>query len=76
MNAFTVQDAPLNMAPTGIATFAKVPICYDIHHANADIAILGAPFDLAIQGKTGCRLGPAWDPQCIYPLPHEKGRQL
>ena len=36
MNAFTVQDAPLNMAPTGIATFAKVPICYDIHHANAD----------------------------------------
>ena len=28
MNAFTVQDAPLNMAPTGIATFAKVPICY------------------------------------------------
>lgn len=25
MNAFTVQDAPLNMAPTGIATFAKVP---------------------------------------------------
>ena len=30
MNAFTVQDAPLNMAPTGIATFAKVPICYDI----------------------------------------------
>ena len=58
MNAFTVQDAPLNMAPTGIATFAKVPICYDIHHANADIAILGAPFDLAIQGKTGCRLGP------------------
>ena len=34
MNAFTVQDAPLNMAPTGIATFAKVPICYDIHHAN------------------------------------------
>ena len=49
MNAFTVQDAPLNMAPTGIATFAKVPICYDIHHANADIAILGAPFDLAKQ---------------------------
>ena len=58
MNAFTVQDAPLNMAPTGIATFAKVPICYNIHEANADVAILGAPFDLAIQGKTGCRLGP------------------
>ena len=31
MNAFTVQDAPLNMAPTGIATFAKVPILSLIH---------------------------------------------
>ena len=44
MDTFTVQDAPLNMAPTGIATFAKVPICYDLHNANADVAILGAPF--------------------------------
>ena len=23
MDTFTIQDAPLNMAPTGIATFAK-----------------------------------------------------
>lgn len=26
MDTFTIQDAPLNMAPTGIATFAKVII--------------------------------------------------
>ena len=52
MNAFTVQDAPLNMAPTGIATFAKVP------------------------GKNRMSPWTAWNPQCIYPLPHEKGRQL
>lgn len=58
MDTFTIQDAPLNMAPTGIATFAKVPICYDLRQANADVAILGAPFDMCIQGKTGCRLGP------------------
>ncbi len=46
------------MAPTGIASFAKSDICTDIHNLNADIAILGAPFDLAIQGRTGTRLGP------------------
>lgn len=46
------------MAPTGIASFAKCPICLDLRQAEADIAILGAPFDLAIQGKTGARLGP------------------
>jgi Arginase/agmatinase/formimionoglutamate hydrolase, arginase family len=49
---------PVNMAPTGIASFAKSDICTDIHNLNADIAIIGAPFDLAIQGRTGTRLGP------------------
>lgn len=58
MNNFTIQERALNMAPTGIATFAKSPICMDIRKTEADIAILGAPFDLGIQGKTGCRLGP------------------
>lgn len=57
MNNFSTQK-PLNMAPTGIATFAKSPLCLDIRQTNADIAILGAPFDLAIQGRTGCRMGP------------------
>ena len=57
MNNFSTVK-PLNMAPTGIASFAKSHICEDIHTTNADIAILGAPSDLAIQGRTGCRLGP------------------
>lgn len=49
---------PVNAAPTGIATFAKCPVCTDLRSVNADIAILGAPFDLAIQGRSGTRLGP------------------
>lgn len=49
---------PVNAAPTGIATFAKCPVCTDIRNIDADIAILGAPFDLAIQGRSGTRLGP------------------
>lgn len=57
MNNFST-GTPVNMAPTGIASFAKCPLCLDLRHAEADIAILGAPFDLAIQGKSGTRLGP------------------
>ena len=57
MDNFSLQK-PLNMSPTGIATFAKTDLAPDIYNLNADIAILGAPFDLAIQGRTGCRLGP------------------
>jgi len=49
MNNFSTKT-PVNMAPTGIASFAKCAICTDIRNVNADIAILGAPFDLAIQG--------------------------
>lgn len=64
MDNFSLQK-PLNMAPTGIATFAKTDLAPDIYNLNADIAVLGAPFDLAIQGRTGCRLGPrafVWAP--------------
>jgi len=57
MNNFSTRT-PFNGAPTGIATFAKCPICTDLNNINADIAIIGAPFDLAIQGRTGARLGP------------------
>ena len=46
------------MAPTGIATFAKCPICPDLNDLQADIAIIGAPSDIGMQGKTGTRLGP------------------
>lgn len=57
MNNFSI-GTPFNGAPTGIATFAKCQICQDLRHIDADIGILGAPFDLAIQGRTGTRLGP------------------
>lgn len=57
MNNFSTKK-PLNLAPTGIASFAKSPLCLDLHRVAADIAILGAPFDLAIQGRPGTRMGP------------------
>ncbi len=57
MNNFSLKKA-VNMAPTGIATFAKTNICMDLNELDADIAIIGAPCDIAIQGKSGTRLGP------------------
>ena len=57
MNNFSI-GTPVNAATTGIATFAKCPICTDIRTIEADIGILGAPFDIAIQGRSGTRLGP------------------
>lgn len=57
INNFSTNTA-VNMAPTGIATFAKTPMCTDINMFDGDIAIIGAPCDIAIQGKSGTRLGP------------------
>ena len=57
MNNFSLKKA-VNMAPTGIATFAKTNICINLDELEADIAIIGAPCDIAIQGKPGTRLGP------------------
>lgn len=57
MNNFSLSK-PVNMAPTGIASFAKTSICTDLDELDADIAIIGAPCDIAIQGKSGARLGP------------------
>ena len=57
MNNFSITT-PLNLAPTGIGSFAQSSICKDIREFEGDIAILGAPFDMSIQGRSGCRLGP------------------
>lgn len=57
MKNFSVGTA-YNGAPTGIASFAKCQICPDILQVDADVAVIGAPFDIAIQGRSGARLGP------------------
>lgn len=57
MPNFSLNE-PVNLAPTGIASFAKTPICTNLDELAADIAIIGAPCDIAIQGRSGARLGP------------------
>lgn len=62
------QSAPVNMAPTGIATFAKCPICPDIRQIQADIAVIGAPCDMAIQGRPRRPAGPPGHTYPVHPL--------
>lgn len=48
----------LNLPFVGFATFGKKPICEDWDNIDADIAILGAPFDFGTQYRSGARFGP------------------
>src|SRR5204863_5691408 len=48
----------LNLPFVGIATFGKYPLCLDWDAIDADVAILGAPFDFGTQWRAGARFGP------------------
>lgn len=48
----------LNQPITGICSFAKYPICNNLDELDADIAILGVPYDTGIGFLSGSRLGP------------------
>jgi agmatinase len=48
----------VNMPITGICSFAKYPICDDLEKLDADMAVLGVPYDLGVGFLTGCRFGP------------------
>ncbi len=48
----------LNLPFVGIATFAKKPYEADWDALEADVAVLGAPFDFGTQWRSGARFGP------------------
>ncbi len=48
----------LGLPFVGIPSFGKFPICTDLEQLDAHIAVLGIPYDLSIQYRTGTRLGP------------------
>lgn len=48
----------LNLPFVGISTFGKRPYIADWDAIEADIAILGAPFDFGTQFRAGARFGP------------------
>lgn len=48
----------LNLPFVGISTFGKRPYVQDWSAIDADVAVLGAPFDFGTQFRAGARFGP------------------
>lgn len=48
----------LDLPFVGVATFGKRPLVTDWNAIEADVAILGAPFDFGTQWRSGARFGP------------------
>jgi agmatinase len=65
-----VHGERLNLPFTGIATFAKIPYQPDLGALDADVAIVGAPYDISTQVRPGARFGPRGirDASAIYGL--------
>jgi agmatinase len=58
MTTHGYDSGRLNLPFTGIATFGKRPYVADWSKIDADVAILGAPFDAGTQYRAGARFGP------------------
>lgn len=52
------ESGRLNLPFVGICSFGKYPICADWDAIDADVAVLGAPFDFGTQWRPGARFGP------------------
>jgi agmatinase len=52
------ETGRLNLPFVGICSFGKYPIQLDWDHIDADVAVLGAPFDGGTQWRAGARFGP------------------
>ena len=48
----------LNLPFTGICSFGKYPICTSLDELDADVAVIGVPYDMGTQWKSGTRMGP------------------
>jgi agmatinase len=58
MTTHAYEKGRLDLPFVGIATFAKSPYVQDWDRIEADVAILGAPFDFGTQWRAGARFGP------------------
>lgn len=58
MSSHGYSSGRLNLPFVGISTFGKSPYVEDWDHIQADVAIMGAPFDFGTQWRSGARFGP------------------
>ena len=52
------ESGRLNLPFVGHCTFGKQPVCLDWDTIDADVAVLGIPFDMGTQYRAGARFGP------------------
>ena len=58
MSGHGYESGRLNLPFVGICTFGKYPYIEDWDSIDADVAVLGAPFDGGTQWRAGARMGP------------------
>ncbi len=58
MSGHGYETGRLNLPFTGICTFSRKPYVEDWRQIEADVAVLGAPFDFGTQWRPGARFGP------------------
>jgi agmatinase len=58
MSQHGYESGRLNLPFVGISTFAKSPLCLDWDAIEADVAVMGAPYDFGTQWRSGARFGP------------------
>jgi agmatinase len=52
------ETGRLDLPFVGHCTFGKRPICTDLDKIDADVAVLGIPYDMGTQYRSGARFGP------------------
>src|ERR1700754_2796413 len=52
------EKGRLDLPFVGHCTFGKRPICTNWDEIDADVAVLGIPFDMGTQYRSGARFGP------------------
>jgi len=58
MSKNNYEKGRLNLPFVGICTFGKYPYEENWDNINADVAVMGAPFDAGSQYRSGARMGP------------------
>jgi agmatinase len=58
MSKHGYQSGRLDLPFVGISTFGKSPISLDWDSIDADVAVMGAPYDFGTQWRSGARFGP------------------
>ena len=58
MSTHGYDQGRLNLPFVGICTFGKYPYVQDWNTIDADVAVMGAPFDAGTQWRSGARMGP------------------